>query len=78
MSSDLLTDQVNRPGDREQVNRPFNRSAVTYNACIAGGVSLISVGAGSRWGWEIGAIAAGVLLITLTIFVTLISRRRPA
>jgi hypothetical protein len=55
---------------------PINWTAVTYNASIAAGVSLISVGAGCRWGWAIGAISAGVLINALTLFATLISRRQ--
>ena len=54
----------------------LNWAAVTYNASIGAGVSMVGAGAASRWGWQIGAVTAGSLIIALTLFATLISRRR--
>jgi hypothetical protein len=74
MTDDLLTERANWQPPA-QARPSLNWMAVTYNASIAAGVLLISIGAGSRWGWPIGAISAGVLIIGLTLFAAFSARR---
>ena len=40
---------------------------ILYNSAVAAGVALTSVGAGVEWGWPIGMIVAGVLIIALSL-----------
>jgi len=54
----------------------LNWAAVVYNASIGVGVAMIGTGVGARWGWQLGIISAGALIIALTLFATLISRTR--
>lgn len=38
-----------------------------YNVCVGSGVVMLSVGAGAQFGWPVGLIAAGALLIVLSV-----------
>lgn len=41
--------------------------ATVYNASIGGGVALMSIGAGAQFGWPVGLMTAGALVISLAI-----------
>lgn len=38
-----------------------------YNASVGAGVALVAIGAGAEWGWPIGMIAAGALVLGMTL-----------
>jgi hypothetical protein len=40
---------------------------LSYNLSIAAGVGLTAIGAGAQWGWPVGALAAGLLVIALSL-----------
>lgn len=42
-------------------------SPTTYNVSIAIGLGLTAGGAGAQWGWPIGMLAAGLLVLALTL-----------
>jgi hypothetical protein len=42
-------------------------SAAVYNVSIALGLVLSAVGAGAQWGWPVGAMVGGALVLALTI-----------
>lgn len=46
-----------------------------YNASIGCGVAAIGVGAGAQWGWPVGLMAAGVLVVSLAVFALRIGVR---
>lgn len=39
----------------------------TYNASIAAGVSSAAIGAGAQWGWPMGLMVAGALVLALAV-----------
>jgi hypothetical protein len=41
---------------------------VVYNATVGVGVVLASVGAGAQFGWPVGLIVAGAMLIGLSVY----------
>lgn len=40
---------------------------IIYNSAVAAGVALTSVGAGVQWGWPVGLMVAGALIIALSL-----------
>lgn len=46
-----------------------------YNVCVGSGVALLSVGAGAQFGWPAGLIAAGALLIGLSVLTLRMAAR---
>lgn len=49
---------------------------LTYNISIALGTVLLGVGAGLQWGLAIGLMMFGALIVALTLYGTLLARRR--
>lgn len=39
------------------------KTIVVYNTSIAAGVALSSIGAGAQFGWPVGLMVAGVLVL---------------
>lgn len=39
----------------------------SYNVSVAAGLAMVAVGAGVQWGWPIGAVACGLLVIALSV-----------
>jgi len=44
--------------------------ATVYNASVAAGVVCASVGAGAQWGWPVGLMVAGGLVLVLSFAAT--------
>lgn len=44
------------------------------NATNAAGVALAAVGAGAQWGWPVGLMVAGVLMLGLALVLPLVYR----
>ncbi len=40
---------------------------LSYNLSVGAGVALSAVGAGAQWGWPVGLLAAGLLVIALSL-----------
>jgi len=43
-------------------------SPIIYNSSVGVGVVLTSVGAGAQFGWPVGLIVAGAMLIGLSVY----------
>ena len=39
----------------------------SYNLSIGAGSAMAAIGAGAQWGWPVGLMAAGLLVIALTL-----------
>lgn len=42
-------------------------NVLIFNATNAAGVALASVGAGAQWGWPVGLMVAGGLVLALSV-----------
>jgi hypothetical protein len=40
---------------------------LAYNVSILGGVTTAACGAGLQWGWPVGMLAAGLLIVALSV-----------
>lgn len=40
---------------------------LTYNLSIGAGLGLVAVGTGAQWGWPVGMLAAGLLIVALSV-----------
>ena len=48
---------------------------MTYNVSVGVGVGLAAVGAGAQWGGPIGLVAAGLLVIALSVVALVLAVR---
>lgn len=49
----------------------------SYNISIGVGVALSAIGAGAQWGWPAGVMAAGLLVLLMTMLgVSMLARVR--
>lgn len=51
-------------------------SPVVYNTSIGSGVAMVAIGAGAQWGWPVGLMTAGALVLALTINMLRMMRAR--
>ena len=51
-------------------------SPFVYNASVGAGVAMVAVGAGAQWGWPVGLITAGALVLVLTVNMLRMMRAR--
>jgi hypothetical protein len=42
-------------------------NALAYNVSVAAGVLMVGIGAGAQWGWPVGLMAAGLLIVALSV-----------
>jgi len=42
-------------------------TATSYNLSIGAGVACVGIGAGAQWGWPVGLMAVGGLVVALTL-----------
>lgn len=51
-------------------------TAAIYNASVALGVLMLAIGAGAQWGWPVGMMVSGALVLGLTAYTLRILRAR--
>lgn len=44
-------------------------SVLIFNATNAAGVALVSIGAGVQWGWPVGLMVSGGLVLALSLLM---------